>query len=42
MLGCTELPMIIREKQYKGIPILDSADILARALVREANKNKLK
>lgn len=42
VLGCTELPMIIRGKQYKGIPILDSADILARALVREANKNKLK
>jgi aspartate racemase len=42
ILGCTELPIIIRDKQYKGVPILDSADILARALVREANINKLK
>ncbi len=42
VLGCTELPIIIRDKYYKGIPVLDSADILARALVREANIDKLK
>ena len=42
VLACTELPLIIREKYYREIPILDSADILARALVREADRDKLK
>ncbi len=42
ILGCTELPLVVQESQYDGIPLLDSANILARALVRESNKNKLK
>jgi aspartate racemase len=41
VLACTELPLVMKEKKYCGKPILDSAEILARALVREYDEQKL-
>jgi aspartate racemase len=42
ILGCTEIPLALPEKQINGIPLVDPMDALARALVREANPDKLK
>lgn len=42
VLGCTELPLAIKEREINGIPIIDSALVLARALVREVDPSKLK
>lgn len=41
VLACTELPLVIKKKSIKGVPLLDSTDILARALIREADASKL-
>lgn len=41
VLACTELPLVIKEKEYCGKPVLDSAEILARALIREYDEQKL-
>ena len=41
ILGCTEIPLAITEKERQGIPLLDPAMILARALIREAYPEKL-
>lgn len=42
VLGCTEIPLAITEKERQGIPLLDPAVILARALIRETHPEKLK
>ncbi|MGC4234877.1 MAG: amino acid racemase [Niabella sp.] len=42
ILGCTELPLAIREKKYAGLPVIDPNRILARALIRELDPEKLK
>jgi aspartate racemase len=42
VLGCTEIPLAITEKQIDRTLIIDPTLILARALVREANKDKLR
>ncbi|MEM5774822.1 MAG: aspartate/glutamate racemase family protein, partial [Anaerolineaceae bacterium] len=42
ILGCTELPLAITEKQKNGIIFLDPTLILARALIREAAPQKLR
>lgn len=36
VLGCTEIPMAIHEKEINGIPIVDATEVLARALIRES------
>jgi aspartate racemase len=41
ILGCTEIPLAITEKERQGIPLLDPAVILARALIRETHPEKL-
>ena len=35
VLGCTELPLAIRETHYKTIPLINSIDCLARAAIKE-------
>lgn len=40
ILGCTELPLAVRESQIGEVIVIDSTLILARALVREARKPK--
>ena len=42
ILGCTEMPIVITESILCGLPVIDPTLILARALIREANPNKLK
>ena len=42
ILGCTEIPLALPYKQYKGIPLINPMISLARALIREANSAKIK
>ncbi len=42
ILGCTEIPLALPEKEVKGIPLIDPMVALARALIREADPLKLK
>ncbi|MBS0012204.1 MAG: aspartate/glutamate racemase family protein [Bacteroidales bacterium] len=36
VLGCSEIPLAIREKVIEYVPIIDANDVLAKAIVREA------
>lgn len=40
VLGCTEIPLAIKEKAIEYIPIIDANNVLARAIVREAKKER--
>jgi len=42
VLGCTELPLAITEAKIADFAIIDPTVILARALIREANPDRLK
>jgi len=42
ILGCTELPLAIKEDEVDGIRILDPARIIAEKLIRETYPDKLK
>lgn len=45
ILGCTELPLVLTEKIVNNMIIIDSSEILAKALIREASyheKEKIK
>jgi aspartate racemase len=42
ILGCTEIPLAIPERQIDGMPIIDSSLVLARALIRAAAPEKLR
>lgn len=41
ILGCTELPLGLPGRQYRGVPLVDPMRALARALIREAAPEKL-
>lgn len=41
ILGCTELPLAVKEDRVDGIPILDPAKIMAERLILECNPSKL-
>ena len=41
ILGCTELPLAVKDGQIDGIPILDPARIVAEKLVRETYPDRL-
>jgi aspartate racemase len=41
ILGCTELPLAIKEDQIDGMPILDPAKIIVEKLIRETYPDKL-
>ncbi|MGG5902862.1 aspartate/glutamate racemase family protein [Sphingobacterium daejeonense] len=41
ILGCTELPLALREKSYSGLPVIDPNRILARALINAVDPGKL-
>lgn len=36
VLGCTEIPLAIRDKEIELTPVVDANNVLARAMVREA------
>jgi len=38
ILGCTEIPIALPEKEFEGVILLDPLDILARVLVSSAGK----
>ena len=42
ILGCTELPLAITDGMLFGLPMIDPARALARALIREAAPDKLR
>lgn len=42
ILGCTEIPLALPEKKLENVMLIDPVFILARALVREATKDKLR
>jgi len=42
ILGCTEIPLALPEKELNGTFLLDPVTALARALIREASPRKLK
>ena len=41
LLGCTEIPLAIRETSLGGIPVVDATSILARELVRASCPERL-
>lgn len=41
VLGCTEIPLALPEKDFNTTPLIDPMVALARGLIREANSNKL-
>lgn len=41
ILGCTELPLAIPDREMKGVPVVDPAWVLARALIRHAAPSAL-
>ncbi len=42
ILGCTEIPLALPEKEINGIPLIDPVYVLARELIKNANPDKLK
>jgi len=42
VLGCTEIPLAIPDKEIDGLPAIDPTLMLARALVRTADPSKLR
>lgn len=42
LLGCTELPLAISEREYRGVPIIDPNRILARRLIAAFAPEKLR
>ena len=42
ILGCTELPLAVPESAFEGTPLIDPARMLARALVRAADPDRLR
>ncbi len=39
ILGCTELPVLLKEDQINGIPLINPTEILAQAVLKEAKKS---
>lgn len=42
VLGCTEFPLIYRERSFLEVPVIDSSLVLARALIRAHSPEKLR
>lgn len=42
ILGCTEIPLALPEKELSGVPLIDPMVALGRALIREADSRKVK
>lgn len=42
ILGCTEIPLALPEKEINGIPLIDPVYVLARELIKNVNPDKLK
>lgn len=42
LLACTELPLAVPERDWEGVRLVDPTRILARALIRETHREKLR
>src|SRR5690606_2384731 len=42
VLGCTELPLAVPEREIEGLPLIDPTEVLARALIRATYPDRLK
>ncbi len=42
ILGCTEIPLALTQKKINGIPTIDPANVLSRALIQFIDTKKLK
>ena len=42
ILGCTELPLAVPEPVFEGVPLIDSTDTLARALIQATYPDALR
>ncbi len=42
VIGCTEISLAVKEREYCGLPVADSSVILARALISAHSPEKLK
>ncbi len=42
VFGCTEFPLAYREPEIEGLPVIDSSLVLARALVRAGDPERLR
>ena len=42
ILGCSEIPLVLTEKHFNKIPLIDPVFVLARALIRETATEKLR
>lgn len=40
VLGCTEIPLAVRETQWKSVPLVNSIDSLVSSVLREFDKNQ--
>jgi aspartate racemase len=41
ILGCTEMPLVLPEREYEGLPLIDPTLVLARALIRAVDPARL-
>ncbi len=41
IMGCTEIPLAIKDNKINGKPLIDSTKILARALILKSSPEKL-
>ena len=41
ILGCTEIPLALKDDRIKGVPLIDATGVLARALILESSPEKL-
>jgi aspartate racemase len=42
IMGCTEIPLAFKEREYEGLPLVDPTLILARALIHEVDPSRLR
>jgi len=39
VLGCTEIPLVVKENHYNGTPLINSIDSLVKAAIKEFNRS---
>nr|MBP6788162.1 aspartate/glutamate racemase family protein [Promineifilum sp.] len=42
VLGCTEMPLAFAAGEFEGLPLIDATWVLARALIRAVEPQRLK
>lgn len=42
LLGCTEIPLALTESSLFGVPVVDATSVLAQALIRACDPEKLR